>query len=254
MNRLKVATAITVGLVFVHVRGSAQTAISSLPYTIDAAGVYVLNQSLRYPFGTGNAITVKATNVTINLNGYGISNTSDQTKTNATCIDANNIENLTVENGEIFGFWIGIHLAGPSSGLSFNAGHILQGLRLAYCGNVGIFLDFASNCLIQNCQLSWIGITGGGVQINNNAAGIFVQSLTGGNRIYRCQVLRATGDGFFARASGAQGSYLEQNLATSCAFGFVFEDGVDAYRDNASFGCTGGAFLLGNDFGGNHSQ
>jgi hypothetical protein len=88
MNTLKVLAAFTVALVFGPAPGPAQTVITSLPYTISTAGVYVLNQPLSYPSGTGNAITVKASNVTISLNGYGITNTSDQTKTSAVCIYA----------------------------------------------------------------------------------------------------------------------------------------------------------------------
>jgi hypothetical protein len=205
----------TFALVFSAALSSAQTVITSLPYTINTPGVYVLNQSLHYTSGSGNAITVTASNVTINLNGYGITNTSDQTKTQARGISSNNVENLTVENGEIFGFFDGIILNGPNSGVSFNVGHVLQGLRLAYCTSVGIILANASNCVIQNCQLSSIGTTGGGVQVSGGAFGIEIVSLIGGNRVYRNQVLNATSVGFLGGAIGSQGGYWEQNLATT---------------------------------------
>jgi hypothetical protein len=108
--------------------------------------------------------------------------------------------------------------------------------------------------LIQNCQLSSIGTTGGGVVVSAGAFGIEIVSLIGGNRVYRNQVLKATSVGFFAATIGLQGSYLEQNLATNCEHGFFFSDVVEAYRDNMSFGSTSGAFTSGNDLGGNHSQ
>ncbi len=244
----------TLALVFSAALSSAQTVITSLPYTINTPGVYVLNQSLHYPSGSGNAITVTASNVTINLNGYGITNTSDQTKTQARGISGNNVENLTVENGEIFGFLIGVVLTGPNNSLSFNVGHIVQGLRLAYCTSAGIILANASNCVIQNCQLSSMGTTGGGVQVSGGAFGIEIDSLIGGNRVYRNQVLNATSVGFFGGAIGSQGGYFEQNLATNCANGFFFSDAAEAYRDNLSFGSTNAAFTGGNDLGGNHSQ
>ena len=226
--------------------------ISSLPYMITTAGVYVLNQSLSYSAGSGIAITVKASNVTINLNGYGITNTSNQTTTNAIGIGEYNVENVTVENGEILGFKYGVYLNGPSGGANFNAGHIVQGLRLAYCTSEGILLENASNCLVQNCQLSSMGTTGGGVNVGLGY-GITVFSQNGGTRVYRCQVLNATETGFVGVAS-AQGSYFEQNSATNCNFGFAFGDNKEGYRDNASFGSTTAAFTGGNDFGGNHSQ
>jgi hypothetical protein len=252
MNTLKVFAAFTVALVFGPAPGPAQTVITSLPYTISTAGVYVLDQPLTYPSGTGNAITVKASNVTISLNGYGITNTSDQTKTSAVCIYANNVENVTVENGEIFGFYEGVLLNGPANGTNFNIGHIVQNLRLAYCIGYGIFLDYASNCVIQNCLLSSIGITGGGARFPG-AIGIAIFSLNGGTRVYRCQVFNSVSYGFFTGTAGSQGSYLEQNVATTCPAGFGFLDMSEAYRDNASLGCTS-SFIGGNDFGGNHSQ
>jgi hypothetical protein len=79
MNYLKTLAALTFALVFCPVLTSAQTIISSLPYTITTAGTYVLNQTLYYPSGAGIAILVKAPDVTINLNGYAIINTADQT-------------------------------------------------------------------------------------------------------------------------------------------------------------------------------
>ena len=204
------------------------------------------------PPARGIAITVKASNVTINLNGYAITNSSDQTTTNAIGIGEYNVENLKVENGEIVGFKYGVYLNGPSSGASFNLGHVVQGLRLAYCIYAGIYLNFADNCLIQNCRLSSLGTTGGGVKVGFFSAGIYVISLKGGNRVYRCQVLNAATTGFVG-IGGVQGSYWEQNLATNCTFGFAYGNNRDAYRDNASFGCTT-PFSAGNDFGGNHSQ
>jgi Right handed beta helix region len=256
MKHLKTIAAFSLSLIFGPALSSAQTVITSLPYTISIPGIYVLDQSLHYASGSGNAITVTASNVTINLNGYGIINTADQTTTTARCIYANNVENLTVENGEIFGFRYGVELDGPSSGLNFNAGHILQSLRLAYCTYSGIYLFYANNSLIQNCQVSSIGTTGGGVLVGNGY-GIVVYSSIGGNRIYRCQVFNASGTagyGFFGLTFGSQGSYFEQNLATDCAYGFVFNDSKEAYRDNASFGATTAAFTGGTNVSGNYSQ
>jgi hypothetical protein len=82
--------------------------------------------------------------------------------------------------------------------------------------------------------------------------GIVVSSLNGGSRVYRCQVSKVTQTGFVG-VSTSQGSYFEQDLATNCNFGFAFAGSKDAYRDNATFGCTT-PFSSGNDFGGNHSQ
>jgi hypothetical protein len=161
MNYLKTLAALAFALIFCQSLCSAQTIIGSLPYTITTSGTYLLNQSLTYSSGSSIAIRVKASDVIINLNGYSITNTFDQTKTTAIGIGACDVENVTIENGEIFGFQYGVYLNGPSSGTSFNSGHVVQGLRLAYCTFRGIFLENANNCLVQNCLLSSIGITAG---------------------------------------------------------------------------------------------
>jgi hypothetical protein len=251
MNYRKTIAALTFALVFCPVLVSAQTVISSLPYVITAPGIYVLNQTLTYPSGSGIAITIKAPDVTLNLNGNAIINTSDQTTTTAIGIGEYNFSHLTIENGEIFGFRYGVYLNGPSSNPNVNIGNVVQGLRLAYCTLNGIRLENTDNSLVQNCQLSSIGTTGGGVHVGLGY-GIIVFSLNGGTRVYRCQVLGATETGFVG-VGNIQGCYFEQNLATNCAFGFAFGGTKDAYRDNATFGCTT-AFNGGNDFGGNHSQ
>jgi hypothetical protein len=254
MNYLKTVAALSIALAFTSTLSSAQTVISSLPYTISTAGVYVLNKTLHYPSGTGNAITITASNVILNLGGFGIINTSDQTTTSATCISANNVENLTIENGEIFGFQNGITLYG-SSGLNFNAGHVIQNLRLAYCTLNGIYLNLVSNSLVQNCQLSSIGATGGGTVVHSNAAAVLVTSaVPGGNRVYRNQVLNSPfGIVCFYSSGTNTGCFVEQNLATGCNLvGFDLQ-AEDAYRDNAAFNCAT-AFNGGNNISGNYSQ
>jgi hypothetical protein len=255
MNHLKTVAALSIAFAFTSTLSSAQTVISSLPYTVSTAGVYVLNQTLHYPSGTGNAITITASNVILNLGGFGIINTSDQTKTSATCIFANDVENVTIENGEIFGFFHGIFLAGATSGTNFNTGQVIQNLRLAYCTIDGIFLETVSNSLIQNCQLSSIGTTGGGTVVNTNASAVLVDSaVPGGNRIYRNQVFNSPfGIVCFYSSGTNTGCYVEQNLATSCNQDGFLMQGEDAYRDNAAFNCAT-AFSGGNNISGNYSQ
>jgi hypothetical protein len=252
MNYRKALVTLSFALAFSPGPSPAVTVITSLPHTINAPGVFVLKQSLSYSSGTGNAISVAASNVTIDLSGYTITNTADQSTTTANCIYGNNEGNLTVENGQIFGFEYGVYMNGPTSA-SLNAGHVVQAVHFNNCTGVGVFFQYGDNCLVQNCQFFSIGTTTGGVLVNSSAAGVDIYSLTGGSRIYRCQALN-TPLGFSAGTNGTQGSYLEQNLATHCTWSFHFNDAYEAYRDNASFGATTAAFYLGNDFGGNHSQ
>jgi hypothetical protein len=248
MNSLKTLAALAFALVFYPAPGPAQTIIGSLPYPITTAGTYVLNESLSYPSAGGIAITVKASNVTINLNGHAITNTSDPTTTQAIGIGEYNVENLTIENGEILGFLYGVYLHGPPAGPTiFNFGHVLQGLRLSYCAFAGIYLQYAYNCLIQNCQLSAMGYTSQFQKVADGNGIVCFNNL--GTRIYRCQVVIAH-TGF---VGGGLSEYWEQNLAMDCDSGFAFGDSREVYRDNASVICPT-PFSGGTDFGGNHSR
>jgi hypothetical protein len=57
-------------LSFLSVASYAQTSITSIPYTITASGTYIFAHNLLYSAANGNAITVKASHVVIDLNGY----------------------------------------------------------------------------------------------------------------------------------------------------------------------------------------
>ena len=54
------------------------TKISSVPYTITQPGFYFLTGNLTYN-GAGNAITVSANNVTLDLMGFSLSHTGSAT-------------------------------------------------------------------------------------------------------------------------------------------------------------------------------
>jgi hypothetical protein len=52
--------------------GKAGTQINSVPYTINSPGLYCLSGNLSYISTTGNAITVNANDVTIDLMGFSL--------------------------------------------------------------------------------------------------------------------------------------------------------------------------------------
>ena len=113
MRRLFASLAFAAGLTLLSVASYGQTPIASLPYTISSAGNYYLTQNLTYSGAAGNAITVNASNVTIDLNGYQLfcSNSNNSTWG----IYANNVSNVSIKNGAIDGFTFGDR-AGLSQG------------------------------------------------------------------------------------------------------------------------------------------
>src|SRR5436190_21610576 len=77
-----------------------RTPISSVPLTITAAGSYYLTGNLTV--GTGNAITVAADQVTIDLNGFTISSTASPPSGTAVLLSGAR-QDVTVRNGRIRG-------------------------------------------------------------------------------------------------------------------------------------------------------
>src|SRR5215831_3306145 len=82
--------------------------VDSVPYTISAPGNYCLrhNVTLSQP---GYAITIATTDVTVDLMGYGILN--NQSATTYTVGIYSDWRRITVRNGLIRGFTIGVRLA-----------------------------------------------------------------------------------------------------------------------------------------------
>jgi hypothetical protein len=103
-------TIIGIAMDLVAQNAGAQTVISAIPYVITSSGNYVLEKGLTLPVSqvSGNAITINASNVTIDMNGFAI--TKNQTGNTPHCfgIYTLNRANITVKNGLIFGFYDGI--------------------------------------------------------------------------------------------------------------------------------------------------
>jgi hypothetical protein len=88
--------------------------ITSLPATISSQGIYCLTGRLTTSQNSGYAITITAKNVTLDLNGWMLAGQSAGTSTYATGIYSNG-NNVTIKNGIVRGFYIGIFLTGSGS-------------------------------------------------------------------------------------------------------------------------------------------
>src|SRR5262245_57018630 len=88
-----------------HAETTQCTAITSVPYTITVPGIYCLIADLEYPSASGDAITIEANNVVIDLNGHKIGNLAAGLGTTAVGISAARRQNITIKNGTLRGFW-----------------------------------------------------------------------------------------------------------------------------------------------------
>jgi hypothetical protein len=201
--------------------GHTQTVINSIPYTISAPGNYVLGASLTQPGTTGTAITVNAHNVTIDLNGHYLYNPNFAANS-AFAIYSNNKGNITVKNGQIIGFYVGVYLDNPSSG-PYNSGHLVESVRLTNC-TFAIFQTNGTGSVFQANQISTtvagndgIGFSGGsGNRVNGNVASGYSSA-------------------FGISSSG--GNYIEGNTLSNCSVG-VSMGSSDKYRFNTTLNCT----------------
>src|SRR5262249_19325397 len=129
-----------------------------------------LTGSLAYDSPSGNAITVNVGYCTIDLNGHYIDNLHAGSSSRAEGIYVRSVPYVTVQNGEILGFYHGIDFEGGQPG-GVNFGAIIQNMRLAYCGSDAILMVYFSNSVIRNCQ------------IINSSSGITLLGLGDGNLV-----------------------------------------------------------------------
>jgi len=172
------------------------TAITSPGATINSPGIYCLTGNIDAPggFNTGNAIHIKANNVTLDLNGWKLDGEAAGTATQATGILVE-ADNVTIQNGTIRGFRSGI--------LFYGRGGVVQNIHAAQITSLGILVS-GDGIVVRSNQLLDIG--GSTVSANMTAYGIvvlgnnnlvennFIASLTSGASAQEYGILAANAD------------------------------------------------------------
>ena len=145
------------------------TAITTLPYTITAQGIYCLTGNLSTGMIAGNAITINTNNVTLDLNGYKLGGLGggDSTETNG--IYAYQKKNITIKNGIVRGFYQGIFLLDDFP-YSNSSGHVITSILADQNTQGGIHVDGLGNTISHN-----IVVDTGGSTVSDIALGITVR-------------------------------------------------------------------------------
>jgi hypothetical protein len=104
----------TTGVAAAHAETVNCTPIKSLPAVISSQGVYCLTGNLTTNISSGIAINITANNVTLDLNGWKVGGQAAGTTTLAAGIFSD-ADNVTVKNGIVRGFNVGIYLQGRGS-------------------------------------------------------------------------------------------------------------------------------------------
>jgi predicted RecA/RadA family phage recombinase len=97
---------------FETAQGVVATPITTVPFTITASGNYYLPANITTSLATGSAITINASEVTLDLNGRSLINVSPTNQANGVFV--NDQVDVTVQNGDIVGFGIGVYFS-PNS-------------------------------------------------------------------------------------------------------------------------------------------
>ena len=182
------------------------TAITSLPYTISNQGVYCLTGHLSTNMTLGRAITINANNVTLDLNGYKLGGLAAGAGTQTTGIYSQLRKNITIRNGTIRGFLLGIFFQG-SSPYTTSQGHIIEDIRAERNTSTGFAVKGRGNILRRNQVIST-----GGSTVSPSATGIMIYGP--GVRVLDNDIIGTAGStssGIGLRLLNAPGSVVKGN-------------------------------------------
>jgi parallel beta-helix repeat protein len=234
-------------------------------FTISSEGSYYLSGNLS--IASGNAITVNASNVTIDLQGFELIGAGGG---NIGIIINGGISNVTIRNGTIRNF--------PSGGINGigNPTVRVEKVRALNNGSVGINVDVngavidcvaeanastgilgADNCLIHNCQsISNTGTNSHGISVGNDAqisgcvargnsgngfnlgGGSTLSDCTAANNMTNgisasngCKIINCIGDTNGTGASGNGITVADRNTISGCTFNSNQIEGIKAGND-----------------------
>lgn len=244
------AAAFLVATCFTPVQASTSLckAITLLPAKINRSGVYCLKTNLRTGMISGNAITINADNVVLDLNGFMIDNLAAGAGTETNGIYAYQRQNITVRNGTLRGFYIGINLK-DTTPYTTSAGHLIEEIRASQNRAIGIFMA-GTGSTIRNNQVAETGgstlvpdayainTVGNGTRVlandvenvaaygNGDAFGIYAviasNSTVAGNRVSNLSAPVKQGTGIFL-ASGIN-IIVRDNSLSGMALGIKFQN------------------------------
>jgi hypothetical protein len=217
--------------------------------TISAPGSYYLTQTITV--ATGNAITINASNVTLDLNGYTISSSESPAGSgNAIFINAG-FSNITILNGHINSgvSYSGGNYSGTGFGNGINYGGSgpnnvrVRGVNVYGVLSHGIYLGF-SGTTVEGCTV----VTAGHYGIYANSVSNSTSLNTGSSGILAQNALNCTGTSNSSHgvqataamncqgtAAGA-GHGVSANTASNCYGTAANGDGVNTFT---AIGCQG---------------
>jgi hypothetical protein len=140
---------------------------SILGYTITKPGVYCLKADLTASSTVAdNAITIKANDVVLDLNGFTITNgPTSLIRQGVRTLDASNV---TIKNGRIRNFKeMDVCIKTIAKATKYTTGVVVENIRAEGCPMSAIRIE-ADDATVRNCSISNVGDSGIEVLGNNN--------------------------------------------------------------------------------------
>jgi Right handed beta helix region len=141
--------------------------INALPATVSTPGTWCLKQNLATSAGTGAAITINGSDITLDCNGFKIDGSAAGAGTIARGVKAVSRSNLTVRNCAIRGFQYGVQIAGPDGGH-----HLVEHNAVSGNAYAGIWVE-GDGSLVRDNQVTLTG----GAPNSPHAFGIYARYI-----------------------------------------------------------------------------
>ena len=227
------------------------TVIDALPYTISASGVYCLTADFDVNLNAGAAITIDSSHVVLDMNGHKVANGAGNA-TQAYGISALNRTSLTVREGTVIGFLIGVSIKDNSGGYATVQNCIVEDVRANFNKYQGINVEGKMNVVRNNHVLYTYGTTVWGANVS--AYGIRVAGPS--PRVLNNEVSEVfksgTGTAYGIFLVSVSNGFAYENRVAVVTNGIAFSGAsTGKYKDNLTSGVTT-AFTGGTDAGGNN--
>jgi parallel beta-helix repeat protein len=220
--------------------------ITSLPYTITVQGHYCFNRNLSTGITTGNAITINADYVVLDLNNFKLGGGAAGPGSAAFGVSSDGRSNVTVRNGNIRGFRWGIALEGAGASNLLVENNVVDGNLTAGIVVRAVSGGVVRDNIVTNTGGSTIGGWPGGF---DHRAGITLISTTSSQGValdVRNNVVDTVfGDGLHTALgiyANAQYATATDNVVRNVSGGNAANYGINTgvCRDNIVLNIAGG--------------
>ena len=258
-----VAMGVFFGVTASHAETTNCTAINAVPFTISSPGSYCLTIDLGHAaFASGNAITIAANAVVLDLNEHKLGGSAAGVGTQAIGIYGLNRRQITIKNGTVRGYLRGIWLDDTTGSFTASRGNLIEDVHAESNTETGIRISGHGSIVRGNK----VADTGGTTSSGPNVPTFGIQVFGPENRILDNDVtdtlpvgseisvgISAAGEGTIVEGNRVGNGALVASKGLALTGGDVlavgnrmsrFTTGLEMsgsggkYRDNLTAGCT----------------